>query len=65
MKVFIDPKKCIFCGACEELTQKAIISPGNKSASLNPKANLKDRVVQENIKMAADTCPQRAIKIKP
>ncbi|MCJ7805523.1 4Fe-4S binding protein [Patescibacteria group bacterium] len=65
MKVIIDTKKCIFCGACEELTLKAIISPGDKPASLNPKANLNDPVTKENIKMAAETCPQRAIKIKP
>ena len=63
MKVVIDPKKCVLCGACEVLTQGAIVSPGDKPAFVNPKTNLKDPKVREDVKTAADTCPQRAIKV--
>lgn len=63
MKVTIDSKKCVLCGACEVLTHGVIISNGEKPAYLNPKANLKDPQTQENIKMAVDTCPQNAIRI--
>jgi ferredoxin len=63
MKIIIDPKKCVLCGACEVLTNGAIISPGDKPAYLNPKADLKNKGVRNNIKIAADTCPQKAIKI--
>jgi len=52
------------CGACEVLTQKAIISSGDKPAFVNPKANLKDTKIQENIRTAAETCPQKAIIIE-
>lgn len=63
MKVIIDPKKCIRCGLCEVLTNGAIVSPGDEPAYLNPRANLKDPKTQENIKTAANSCPQKAIKI--
>jgi ferredoxin len=63
MKVLIDAKKCVLCGACEVLTDGAIISSGNQPAYLNPKANLKDKIVQEKMRTAAETCPQKAIKI--
>ena len=65
MKVVINSKKCVLCGACDVLTQGAIVSQGNQPAYLNPKANLKDPQTKESIKMAADTCPQKAIKIEP
>lgn len=64
MKVTIDTKKCVLCGACEVLTNGAIMSPGDKPASLNPKMNLNSKQIQESIKAAAETCPQKAIKIE-
>ena len=64
MKVSINPKKCVLCGACEVLTKVAIISDGDKPAFLNPKANLKKPQVLEDIKAAVETCPQKAIKIE-
>lgn len=64
MKVTFDPKKCIHCGACDVLTNGVICSPGDKAAFLNPKANLNHKEVQENIKVAANTCPQKAITIE-
>lgn len=64
MNVKIDPKKCIRCGACDVLTQGAIISRGDKPAYLNPKANLENKKTLENIKIAVETCPQKAIKIE-
>ncbi|MCX6705372.1 MAG: hypothetical protein NT162_03510 [Candidatus Woesebacteria bacterium] len=64
MKIIVDPKKCVRCGACEVLTQGAIISPGDKPAHPNPKANLKDTQTLENIRTAMETCPQKAIKIE-
>lgn len=64
MKVAIDPKKCVRCGACDVLTQGAIVSPGDRPAHLNPKADLKDRQTLENIQAAVETCPQKAIKIE-
>lgn len=63
MKVTIDPKKCVSCGACEQLTEGLIKVPDNKPAKLTSKPNFKDPNVRENFKMAADICPQGAIII--
>ena len=63
MKVIVDPKKCILCGACEVLTQGTIISKGDKTAYLNPKANLENKRIMEKVKIAIESCPVKAIKL--
>jgi ferredoxin len=64
MKVFIKSDKCLRCGACEVLTNGAICSPGDKAAFLNLNINLDDPETIDNITIAADTCPQKAIIIE-
>jgi ferredoxin len=66
MKINIDQDKCIGCSMCEDISEDAL---GPKfgtdgKAVMNPEADLTDRVVVANCKMAAETCPMRAITIE-
>lgn len=62
MKVIVN-KKCIGCGVCTDIAQSAFEMIDGKSAQKST-ADLTDRVVLNEIKMAADVCPVQAIEVK-
>lgn len=66
MKILIDPDKCIGCNMCKDISEGAVgVEYGiTGKATQNPDADLSDRVVVANIKLAAETCPMQAIKIE-
>ncbi len=62
IKITIDKTKCLGCGTCTALCPKVfkiVETPdGMKAEVVNPNGD-----TQENIKMAADSCPTTAISI--
>jgi ferredoxin len=66
MKLIVDPEKCIGCNMCEDISQGAMSTKYGKDekAAINPEADLTDRVIVANLKMAAETCPMQAISIE-
>lgn len=66
MKITIDPKKCIGCNMCGDISEGAVGTEYGKDgrAGVNPKANLNNESVKEAIRLAAETCPVQAIKIE-
>lgn len=65
MKIVVDPDKCIGCNMCEDISEGAMGTKFGKDgkASQNPEADLTDRVVVANVKLAVETCPMQAIKL--
>ena len=66
MKIVVDKNKCIGCNICEDISEGAMgVEFGkNGKAAQNPEADLTDRVVVENVKLAIETCPTQAISLK-
>ncbi len=66
MKIIIDQDKCIGCNMCEDVSEGEIGLKFGKDgrAGANPKADLTDRVVVANVKLAAETCPVQGISIQ-
>lgn len=66
MKITIDENKCIGCSMCEDISEGAIGTKFGKDGktALNPEADLTDRVVVANCKLAAETCPMQAITVE-
>jgi ferredoxin len=66
MKIVVDQNKCIGCNMCEDISEGAIGTKYGKygKAGQNPNADLTDRVVVANVKLAAETCPMQAIAIE-
>lgn len=64
MKVIVDPKKCVSCGMCEEISEGAVGLFGKTKVSVNPNADMSDLKVQEAVKMAAEACPVQAIVVE-
>jgi ferredoxin len=66
MKVVVDPNKCISCNMCEDISEGAMGTKYGKDgkAAQNPDADLTDRVVVANLKLAVETCPMQAITIE-
>jgi ferredoxin len=66
MKIIVDKDKCIGCNMCEDVSESVVgtkFGEDGKAAS-DPKADFTDRVVRDNVKLAAETCPMQAIKIE-
>lgn len=66
MKITVDKSKCIGCNMCEDVSEDAM---GTKygtdgKAGPNPEADMKNSVVIENVKLAAETCPMQAITVE-
>lgn len=66
MNITVDENKCIGCNMCEDISEGAISTKYGKDgkAGANPEADLTDRVVVANVKLAVETCPMQAIKIE-
>ena len=66
MKIIVDQDKCIGCNMCEDISEGAMgVKFGKEGkAAINPEADLTDRVVVANLKLAVETCPMQAIKIE-
>ena len=62
-KVTVNKNKCIGCFACEDATD-GLFKVTNGTARIDPKADLKDKKVQEKIKLAIEVCPTQAISQK-
>ena len=63
MKIIVDTEKCIGCNMCEDITGGAVgtsFGKDNKAAQ-NLEADLTDRVVVANVKLAVEACPMQAI----
>ena len=66
MKIIVDQNKCIGCSLCEDISEGAMGTKygKNEKAAQNPEADLTDRVVVQNVKLAVETCPMQAIKLE-
>ena len=66
MNITVDENKCIGCNMCEDISEGAIGTKFGKDgkAAQNPEADLSDRVVVANCKLAAETCPMQAITVE-
>jgi ferredoxin len=66
MKIVVDPNKCISCNMCEDISDGAMGTKYGKEgiSAQNPEADLTDRVVVANVKLAIETCPMQAIKLE-
>lgn len=62
MKVNVNKNKCIGCGVCADIAARAFEMVKGKSEFTN-KVDLTDRVVANDVKMAADVCPVQAIEV--
>lgn len=61
MKITVN-NKCIGCGVCVDIAQGAFEMVNGKSVPTG-KADLTDRVVVNDVKMAVDVCPVQAIEL--
>jgi ferredoxin len=61
-KITLDRKQCIFCGLCIEVAPEAFEAKGEKSA-VKDNIDFSNKKTMENVQMAVDACPVRAIKI--
>ena len=66
MKITVDSSKCIGCNMCEDISEGALGTKFGEEgkADLNKEADLTDRVIVANIRLATETCPMRAVKIE-
>ena len=67
MKITVDQEKCIGCNMCEDISDGVVATKYSKTgatAIINPKADLEDKAVIANIRLAAETCPMQAITIE-
>lgn len=66
MKIIVDPDVCIGCDMCKDVSEGAIGTEYGKGgkAAVNPDANMADKAVAANAKVAAESCPVQAITIK-
>lgn len=65
MKIVVDKEKCIGCSLCDDISENAMGTQfGEEGKALqNPDADLTDRVVVANVKMAIEVCPTQAIAL--
>lgn len=63
MKVTVDRKKCEGCGLCRDITEGLFELKGNK-AQTTTKLDLTKNSHKSSVKLAAEACPQQAIKIE-
>ena len=63
MKVKVDLNKCLGCGACTQIAPEVFELVEDKS-KVKKDAPLDNPEIQEQIKMAADSCPTQAIEIQ-
>jgi ferredoxin len=66
MKIIVDSSKCIGCNMCEDISEGAMGTKYGKDnkAAQNPEADMTDRVVVANLKLAVETCPMQAVKLE-
>jgi ferredoxin len=66
MKIIVDSEKCIGCNMCGDISEGAMGTKFGKDgkAAQNPEADLTDRVVVANLKLAIETCPMQAISLE-
>lgn len=60
---WVDPKKCIACGACVSLAPKTF-ELDEKDLDATAIAKNKPGDTKEDIEMAVQACPTNAIKLK-
>lgn len=63
MKIIVDKNKCIGCNMCEDISEGAMGTKygSDGKAGINPETNLEEKKVIEDVKLAAETCPMRAV----
>ncbi len=59
-KIEVDKNKCIGCGTCAALAPEVFELDKNNKSTVKNTSNAK----LETIKLAADSCPTKAIKIE-
>lgn len=63
VKVTIDPKKCIMCNLCIDMVSEVFEEKEGKCVA-KISANLRNKEILSNAKMAEESCPVQAIMIK-
>ncbi|NCP47221.1 hypothetical protein AUJ42_02690 [Candidatus Collierbacteria bacterium CG1_02_44_10] len=63
MKVKVDQKKCIGCGVCVDIAEKAFVLKDGISEPIAT-TDLRSTEILEAIKMTIEVCPVRAISLE-
>jgi len=63
MKLKVDQKKCIGCGVCVDIAEKAFVLKDGISEPIAT-TDLRSTEILEAIKMTIEVCPVRAISLE-
>ncbi len=62
VKIQVNQKKCVACGACEELAPEVFVV--GVTVEIKKDADIENEEIKEKVRLAAEVCPQKVISLK-